>query len=296
MASTLDALTSFLQPAQPLSKNIGDTERAISMAGGGALVALGLVKGIKDGSIGGWLTALVGGAVAVRAVTGHCPVYAKLGVTTGEPLGSIELEEVTTVLRPIEDVYAFFRNVENLPLFIRHLSKVTEAPGATASRWTVRLASGAQLEWDAELFIEEQNRILEWRSIDEEGPSHSLRMHLAPAPGYRGTEISLRCRFDDSNAASHLLRAAIEPISSFMLREDLRRLKQLLEAGEIPTTKGQPSGRDEQVRERLREIAPAKTETKKKKKKDVTDESAVLGREASGEGSNGFGPADTQST
>jgi uncharacterized membrane protein len=27
------------------------------------------------------------------------------------------------------------------------------------------------------------------------------------------------------------------------IREDLRRFKQLMEAGEIPTTKGQPSGR-----------------------------------------------------
>lgn len=61
--------------------NVGDTERALSVAGGGALLGAGL----KKGGAGGLLLLLAGGALVQRGLTGHCMVYDALGKNTAGP-------------------------------------------------------------------------------------------------------------------------------------------------------------------------------------------------------------------
>ncbi|MEY9212738.1 hypothetical protein NI17_004205 [Thermobifida halotolerans] len=70
----------------------------------------------------------------------------------------------------------------------------------------------------------------------------ALRVLLTPAPAQRGTEI--RVRAEGPTARAH----------SGRLREDLRRLKAILECGEALTVEGQPSARGpaaEQLQERV---------------------------------------------
>jgi uncharacterized membrane protein len=58
--------------------NVGETERVVSVMGGGVLALLGLARGGLLGSA----MALAGGALVYRGITGHCQAYSALGVDT----------------------------------------------------------------------------------------------------------------------------------------------------------------------------------------------------------------------
>src|SRR5437763_1738678 len=117
--------------------NVGDTERWLSAVGGGALALYGL----KRGGLGGALLLAAGGALVYRGYTGHCSAYAALRMNTAEPAEpreyfkrGIHVEESITVDRPAADLYAFWKQLENLPTFMDHLQSVTRIDD-TRSHW-----------------------------------------------------------------------------------------------------------------------------------------------------------------
>src|SRR5947209_13492333 len=65
---------------QSQQQNVGQAERVTSIAAGSILTILGLSRG----SLPGLLIAGVGGAMAYRGITGHCPMYESMGVNTAE--------------------------------------------------------------------------------------------------------------------------------------------------------------------------------------------------------------------
>lgn len=88
-----------------------------------------------------------------------------------------------------------------------------------------------------------------WRDPDQ--MKHDGKVILKEVPG-RGTVIGLSLRYeateDDSapKVASVIGKQPAEDI-----REEMRRFKQLMETGEIPSIEGQPSGRTpEEVKEK----------------------------------------------
>lgn len=60
--------------------NVGDGERLASLVGGGLLAAAGL----RRGSAAGAVMALVGGVLAARGLSGHCPVYDAMNSHAGK--------------------------------------------------------------------------------------------------------------------------------------------------------------------------------------------------------------------
>ena len=55
--------------------------------------------------------------------------------------GSVELTATTTIRKPASEVYAFWRDLENLPTFMTHLEKV-RATGYRTSHWSAATPSG----------------------------------------------------------------------------------------------------------------------------------------------------------
>ncbi|MBX6316485.1 MAG: SRPBCC family protein [Isosphaeraceae bacterium] len=230
--------------------NVGDTERLLSQLGGGLLLGLGLWRS----GVRGLVMAGLGGALLYRGVTGHCPLYQALGASTAYEPGpadsvaaraGVRIEEVVTIDRPPEEVYRFFRDYANLPRFMKEVESVTPAgDDGRRSHWIVRGPLGTKLEWDAEIHTEEPGRLFSWRSLEGGDIDTAGSIHFDPAPGGRGTEVRINQKFDPPGGK---LGLAVAKILGFdprrQTRENLRRLKQLLEAGEIATTEGQPSGR-----------------------------------------------------
>jgi uncharacterized membrane protein len=229
-----------------MRKNVGGTERLLSALGGGALALYGL----KRGGMGGAAMAVAGGSLLFRGATGHCELYKALGINRTErgeqaslgPGEGVRVEKSVIVDRPREEVYAFWRNLENLPRFMNHLESVTVIDGKI-SHWVAKGPAGTTVEWDAEIISEEKNELIGWRSLEGE-VDNAGSVHFADAPGGKGTEIRVILRY---NPPAGKLGAAVANLwgedADTQVEDDLRRLKQVLETGSSATTGGQPSGR-----------------------------------------------------
>ncbi len=239
---TVYRTTSLMPPISGSERvNVGKNERIASAAGGAALVALGL----KRFSPGGLALALAGGGLVARAVTGYCPINAATGRNTaGEQPDALDLTTAVTVQAPRDEVYAFWRRLENLPTFMEHLRQVRRLDGGR-SRWTADVPGlSASLEWDAETVADEEGERLAWRSVPGSDVENAGEVRVRDAPGERGTEVEVRISYrPPAGDAGRALAGLLSPVFEQMVKEDVRRFKHVMEVGTVPTTEGQPSGR-----------------------------------------------------
>lgn len=153
------------------------------------------------------------------------------------------IEANVSVLRPAQELYSFWRDFENLPRFMRHLESVRDV-GNGRSHWIARTPVGSRVEWDAEIVDEREGQLISWRSLPGSQVHTTGSVLFEPLPNDRGTLV--RTTFElapPGGAAGRLAAKALGPITKQQVHEDLRRFKNLMEAGEIPTTDGQPEGR-----------------------------------------------------
>jgi uncharacterized membrane protein len=153
------------------------------------------------------------------------------------------VDKAVTINKPIDQLYAFWRKLENLPRFMDHLESVTTID-ETRSHWVAKGPAGKKVEWDAEIINEIPNELIGWRSLPGAEVNNAGSVQFKPAPGGRGTELQVELRYDPPGGALGAMFAKLfgeEP--NQQVEDDLRRLKSILEAGERPTTEGQPTGR-----------------------------------------------------
>lgn len=232
--------------------NVGDAERAASLIGGLALLGYGLSRR----SVPGLLLGAVGAALAYRGASGRCPAYEAMGINTAQGRTrprdfyqrGIHVEEAITIGMPRDEVYRFWRRFENLPKFMRHLEAVTEID-ENRSRWTAQGPAGRTVEWDATIINEEPGSLIAWRSVEGADVPNAGSVRFLEAPGDRGTEVKVVIDYlPPGGRVGSWIAWAFGEEPSQQVRDDLRRLKQILETGEIPTTQGQPSGAAGEVR------------------------------------------------
>ena len=104
----------------------------------------------------------------------------------GVDKGIIRTKRSITVNRPVEQVYSFWRNFENLPQFMRHLESVTVMDN-NRSHWVAKAPAGKSVEWDAETTEDRPNELIAWRSLPGAGVYNAGEVRFNPAPGNRGT-------------------------------------------------------------------------------------------------------------
>jgi uncharacterized membrane protein len=234
-------------------ENVGGSERWASAAIGLGLLLGGLSKRDRAGV----MAAIAGGALLFRGASGHCPVNSALGrdtahANTREALGGgrgMHVKESITIGRPVAELYRFWRNLENLPRFMDHLESV-RVTGNDRSHWVAKAPAGMKVEWDAEIINEVENQVIGWRSLPGSTVASAGSVNFDDAGTDRGTRITVHLQYEPPAGRLGALFAKLfgeEP--SQQVRADLRRLKQILEAGEVATIQGQTSGRE---RERSR--------------------------------------------
>ena len=223
--------------------NVSEPERWLSAIGGSALA----VYGLERGTLGGLALAAVGGSLVYRGLTGHCPCYASLGVSTAEPKPAatsvraghgVKIEKTFTINRPREEVYRFWRNFENLPGIMRHLRSV-ETKSDQLSHWVANGPLGITVEWDAEIHNEEKNRLIAWRSLADSEIETAGSVHFMPVPGGPGTQVRISMKYDPSPEKMAELIAGIFGVDlKSQIEEDLCSFKQMMEAGAAPAPAG----------------------------------------------------------
>lgn len=237
--------------------NVGETERWLSIAGGAALALYALKRRSPTS-----LALAAGGAALIgRGATGHSPVYQRLGVDTADPNAvrqnvlatvlpsrKLEAERAYTIMRPRHELYAFWRNLENLPQFMEHIESVT-VTGDGRSHWVTRAPIGRPISWNAEITEDVEDRVIAWRSLPDSAVENSGQVHFSDAPDGRGTMVRARILYSapGGKTAEGIARFFGESASQ-QLRDDLRRFKQVMEAGETPTTEGQPHGQRKEAK------------------------------------------------
>lgn len=153
----------------------------------------------------------------------------------------IKVVRAITIRRPASELYAFWRELPNLMQVIKHRVSIT-ATTAEESHWVVS-APGRTVEWDAVIINEEPDRLIAWRSRRGSAVDHAGSVRFEAAPGDEGTEVTVALQYDPPGGA---LGAALAKLTrdsaSSQVYDALHRLKALMEAGEIPTTEGQPVG------------------------------------------------------
>lgn len=160
-----------------------------------------------------------------------------------------------TINKPVEHVYAFWQQLENLPRFMRYVESVVRLPDGR-SQWRAQGPGGIAVQWDAETIAERENELIAWRSLPGSRVHTSGTVQFRPAPGARGTEVHVEMDFRPPVGAVGRTVAWLSGRDpSRQLNEDLRRLKQLLETGEIAVSEGEglwrpgrPTGDPERVR------------------------------------------------
>ncbi|MBA2661456.1 MAG: SRPBCC family protein [Bradymonadaceae bacterium] len=212
-----------------------DVQKWGQLLGGGALVLFGLSRR----SLGGLFLAGVGAGLAYNGAKTAGMLEAgalkRLALhTKAEHL--VEIEKSVTIDRPIEEVYAFWRRLENLSLFMNHIEAVTELD-ARRSHWVASLPAGLTLEWEAEIIEERENEVLAWRSVEGSDIFNEGFVVFTEAPAGKGTEVHARIVYRPPvGAIGAKIAEFFSVIPGQVIKEDLRQFKCILEAGEIPTS------------------------------------------------------------
>jgi len=230
------------------SANVHRVERLVSIAAGVSLVALAARRAAGDPvrrAVG-----TTGAGLLARGVTGYCPINAATGrgrdlSNTREALSGsrgIHIREAITVARPASELYALWRNLENLPQYMSYVERV-EVLDARRSRWTVKGPAGHRVTWDAEIINEVPDSVIGWRSLPHAEVAHAGSIRFREVrPGQ--TEIRVHLQYDPpAGRAGKFVATMLGKNPASEVREDLRRFKQSLEAGEVPRTAAQPTGR-----------------------------------------------------
>lgn len=228
-------------------QNVGRAERWASAGVGAGL----LLAGLKRGSWGGWLLAAGGAALIYRGASGYCGCYQLLGYDTSEtrnPATAVaarqgrKIERSIAINRPPEELYEAIIDSEYLPRLLGHVTSILPLEDGRA-RWRAKGPLGSELTWDAQVIRDRPNQMISWRSLDGSDVETAGSVHLRPLPVGRGTEVRVSLKY---NPPGGKLAAGVADFLGQGLdaevRDDLRRFKQLMETGELPTTEGQPSG------------------------------------------------------
>ena len=203
-----------------------DIQRWGAVLGGSTLALLGL----KRRSTVGMAMALAGGTLAY------------LGATSTSPRRDPVVKTSVLVNASPEDVYRFWRNFDNLPLFMRHIDSVRTSPGGRISFVAIG-PLGTQIVWDAEISNDIPNEALSWSSLPGSELIVDCSVSIAKAAANRGTIITVLMSYRPrSSGVSRTIAQFLAAYPSFWIKQDLRRFKALIETGEIPTIEGQTHG------------------------------------------------------
>jgi len=228
------------------SINLSETERLASALGGALLAAYGISQRSKSGA----MIAAAGGALIVRGATGFCPGYAAVGIDTRrsdtkEALAGSRgtpVETAVTIARPHDELYRFWRHIENLPTIMPHLVSVKDR-GEKRSHWIAKAPGGRTVEWDAEIINDDENELIGWRTLEGSDVVSAGSVRFKPT-GQGETMVVVHLQYEPpAGKVGATIAWLLGHEPSQTIREDLWRFKALMETGEVPTTEGQPRGR-----------------------------------------------------
>ncbi|MCC2643500.1 MAG: Cyclase/dehydrase [Nitrospira sp.] len=229
------------EQAGETQENVGYNERVLTGIVGGGLL---LRSVMRPASLTGGIAALLGIALVHRAVSGYCAAYGAMGINTQEnndtsSLGrrkvrsdrAVKVEQSITIQRPAQDLYRFWRQLDNLPKVMSHVRSV-QPINDHLSHWIVDTMPGAPtVEWDAEIINEVEHERIGWRTLHGAAVEHTGSVAFEPLEDGRSSRVTVTLQYDPpagpiGAAVANLLGQ--DP--GRKIKEDLARFKETMEA------------------------------------------------------------------
>jgi uncharacterized membrane protein len=174
------------------------------------------------------------GVTILDAAAARQLAQANANAPTRRGWAATRMTKTVTVNRPRVEVYRFWRNLENLPRFMTHLESV-RVIDERRSHWRVKGPVGRAVEWESEITDDRANERIAWRSRDGADVANRGSVEFRDAPGERGTEVCVDLEYEmPGGSAAATMASLVGEAPSQKLSADLRALKAVLEAGEIP--------------------------------------------------------------
>jgi uncharacterized membrane protein len=194
---------------------------------------------------------LMGAAAAVLGVTA-LDLACSRRVRGAEEPNVVHVSKAITINRPLSEVFAFWRELTNLPRFMAHLEEVRMLDQGR-SRWRAKGPAGMHVEWEAEIVEDRPDASIGWCSLPDAQVPNWGRVIFLEAPGGRGTEVHVELHYEPpAGKLGYLVARILGEEPSRQVGDDLRRLKQVLEVGEVTRSDASPEG---QMRPLLRQYA-----------------------------------------
>jgi uncharacterized membrane protein len=208
-------------------------ERALAIAGGAALLLYGLRR---DSGAARLLGVIAAGAVLYEGLSGRRSLLRLMGGSPNAAEGRfdnnvLQVTKSFQIRRPAQELYEFWRHLENLPRFMRHLESV-EQIDHRRSRWTAKGPLGTQVHWESEITRDVPGEEIAWQSLPGEGVENRGVVRFKPVPS-GGTElqVAMQYRPPAGRLGSSLAKLFGEE-PQIQVEDDLRRFKNLIESGE----------------------------------------------------------------
>ncbi|MGE0312192.1 MAG: SRPBCC family protein [Lautropia sp.] len=150
-----------------------------------------------------------------------------------------------TIDRPRSELYAFWRDFSNLPTFMENVRAV-EKTGTDTSRWTIAAPAGRSVDVETRIVEDRENAFISWRSVAESAIDAEGKITFRDAPGGRGTEVEAIVAYKPpAGELGRWIATLFQREPAMQGRRELKRLKMLMETGEIATAANRRAERTE---------------------------------------------------
>ncbi len=213
--------------------NVNHRERLISIVAG----SLFIVRALKKNSL---LSSVIGGFLVYRGASGHCPLYSQIQRSKyTDRAESVNIQTTLIVNKPKSEVYDFWRKLENLPLFMKHLASVREADDKK-SHWEANLPGNVTtIGWDAKIVKEEENTMLSWKSLPGATIENAGKVTFKDALGHQGTELGVMITYrPPAGKIGSGLAWLLNPLFTRMIEDDIKNFKVYIETGSVEKANG----------------------------------------------------------
>ena len=156
------------------------------------------------------------------------------------PAGPQLVGHAVTINRPRSELYAFWRDFENLPRFMSNVEKVVLGePGRSV--WTIAAPGGFSVDLDTEVTEERDGEFIAWRTLPGSDVAAEGRVAFRDAPGGRGTVVEAEIAYrPPGGELGRWIAKLFQREPGIQGRRELKRLKMLMETGEIATSENHP--------------------------------------------------------
>lgn len=215
--------------------NVSTNERILS-ASIGALILSNALGNFFRHPLSGLLKTALGSYLIYRGASGNCTLYSIMG-NEGNAVhsGSVNVRATMVVNKPKEEVYSYWRKLENLPAFMKHLRSVQEHDNKR-SHWEAILPGNlGVVRWEAEIVEEEANRKIAWRSVEGSTIENAGKVVFEEALGGQGTKLDIIISYrPPAGDIGRKIGSWMTPTVEKYIRQDVANFKDHIEAN--PTT------------------------------------------------------------